>query len=1538
MKSSSVKKPTIAVMTVVMLALAAVTLRPLHGQPATAPAEVAPAKELAPAPGKFSPVGPSFGDITTKRQRSYFFQPIPHYFKIRDFSLPEVDGKPHWTSDTSSTFCTDGTTIGAAEAKGIGLTPECNNYTEALKAGNSPDAGILNDAGTLGPHQMIYAPNLYYPLCSIGLTGSPQTPTDIVRVGWDFTKLDGFTYAGCYGWFEPVAVPGVDQKSLTPDQAYLANSVSDYGQDSYDNVMPYLDSPWDILAGEPDPVNMAFEMDPITLGSEPKRVPISLTTGFFSNVSFAKLANSLAPFPAGPQPDAIKEILGSSGPDIAILKRADEGAGKIKGYVNFIRNQGLFGAPECIKQAFADNCGTCSDPYTNADFATNCYPCIDGSKNPVDATYDPTLNAMDTCPKKMNYSAADVSADLPLEATDDPVFIGTVPIKGFPINFEALGLGGFGYQLVVLNRGPVNCFALDQTKPSIRFRNPLTVAATGDIDDGPDADSTLGIHDSNGLKYFKSDGSSATIGVNTTDPGANSCGYLTFYDVKVDPATGDPKVEILKDKDNGEPVKIPVGFNPTSLGFGDYNFDGQVDIIVANTGSQSEGVLGSLSTVFCNNTSDTDFGAPDAPKNEYAYFKPFDCDWGMVVDDTPIDPAAGFKAGHPWWINANVFKGHMYDKNGADGIDDTALVKFVSKSFPVLPWDAAVTFVDSHASGKGQFGVFLNGIDKRYKESGFKYWTDVVFEPKAVDTGPIDGTPVKKLATGLSLYPLGITSNFAKIRNYDPGLLGLDALLDSFASIVYRGFELEFPIGSKLKMASSCPFLNIGFNNSHEACVLANPSEKATVTYEEEKNCDPAGGDPNCKCPDPANPPNCQYVIKTTKTMDVGRCTGVFAAAADKVICAETTTPTYEKNGNWGPHHLTTTMANLQTDRGMRGDGPIAFYSKFYKDFPTVEDPLSQLIIDLQLDFTPDLGVINGAPVKLAEHKVLADGTEGYTLPNDACKRQEFELTTVVGDTAGPGRDCDGKTGFGFAKSKLTVCAGPDPRTPHRCFQRHGADLYGAICCVMLEGPVADPAKQALLPALEAACPLKDPLACCAAQNLAAKQGKAHNPAVDWLDPAGPKVIDAVYDGPNADACKCEEKRANLMALMMGPPTPAFHTAFKEYTCCMNPADPLCAGPGPCDGIADPKLKDCCEKKVPIEECVGPCTGIADPALKKCCEDKIPLAECMPPPTLCAKFTPGTKEHDCCTKHGGLDDLSEIASLSADHECVPPHDPGEPSGACNDFFNASAGGDVNITINCSNLCCNNCSAKGVGSQAECYQNCVVNCGGDDCEAAADAGGPLPLHCNPACTKPDQPGCKPTIPEGGETPTLPEGACTAEAKNAGDIGPGGKVIGVGKDGSPVSFVVCYRPPEGATGIAQYKLTQIGGQKYGEVEGSPNPEYGALFSGAKAIASKAVTGAGKEDCFVVATPRLTTLVGEQDLTMEFDVAALALDGSTVHSAKCVTPALAQVQGGGEGCGCDMKAQGPADFANLMIGLSALIPLALMAGIRKRAAARK
>ena len=107
----------------------------------------------------------------------------------------------------------------------------------------------------------------------------------------------------------------------------------------------------------------------------------------------------------------------------------------------------------------------------------------------------------------------------------------------------------------------------------------------------------------------------------------------------------------------------------------------------------------------------------------------------------------------------------------------------------------------------------------------------------------------------------------------------------------------------------------------------------------------------------------------------------------------------------------------------------------------------------------------------------------------------------------------------------------------------------------------------------------------------------------------------------------------------------------------------------------------------------------------------------------------------------------------------------------------------------------------------------------------------------------------------------------------------------------------------------------------------------------VATKAVTGAEKEDCFVVATPRLTTLIGEQDLTMEFDVAALALDGSTIHSAKCVTPALAQVQGGGEsGCGCDMKAEGPADFANLVIGLAALIPLALMAGIRKRAVARK
>jgi hypothetical protein len=230
---------------------------------------------------------------------------------------------------------------------------------------------------------------------------------------------------------------------------------------------------------------------------------------------------------------------------------------------------------------------------------------------------------------------------------------------------------------------------------------------------------------------------------------------------------------------------------------------------------------------------------------------------------------------------------------------------------------------------------------------------------------------------------------------------------------------------------------------------------------------------------------------------------------------------------------------------------------------------------------------------------------------------------------------------------------------------------------------------------------------------------------------------------------------------------------------------------------------------------------------------------------------------------------------------------------------------------------------------------------DPCYAAYVAKEPPPPECpNPSCeTDPTLPEC-PTVPGGGETPkTLEEGTCTAEAKNTGDIGPDGKVIGVGPDGSPVSFVVCYRPPEGAAGIAQYKLTQIGGQKYGEVEGSPNPDYGALFSGAKAIATKPVTGVGKQDCFVVATPRLTTLIGEQDLTMEFDVAALALDGSTVHSAKCLTPAIAEVMGGGEsGCGCDMKAEGPADFANLVIALAALIPLGLLAGVRKRRATGK
>jgi hypothetical protein len=305
------------------------------------------------------------------------------------------------------------------------------------------------------------------------------------------------------------------------------------------------------------------------------------------------------------------------------------------------------------------------------------------------------------------------------------------------------------------------------------------------------------------------------------------------------------------------------------------------------------------------------------------------------------------------------------------------------------------------------------------------------------------------------------------------------------------------------------------------------------------------------------------------------------------------------------------------------------------------------------------------------------------------------------------------------------------------------------------------------------------------------------------------------------------------------------------------------------------------------------------------------------PPDLQDCCADGDLDHD-----GSIDTWLEAAAMFA---------------ACDDDCNIiiNVGGDF-INNGQMNLCCQ--VVKNSGTMGDVIQECSNT---NPCFTASVLGTEPPADCvNPSCeTDPSLPEC-PTVPGGGETPkTLEEGTCTAEAKNAGDIGPGGKVIGVGKDGSPVSFVVCYRPPEEATGIAQYKLTQIGGQKYGEVEGTPNPDYGALFSGAKSIATKAVTGVGNQDCFVVATPRLTTLIGEQDLTMEFDVAALALDGSTIHSAKCLTPALAQVQGGGEGgCGCDMKAESPADFANLLIGLAGLIPLALMAGMRKRVAIRK
>jgi hypothetical protein len=106
---------------------------------------------------------------------------------------------------------------------------------------------------------------------------------------------------------------------------------------------------------------------------------------------------------------------------------------------------------------------------------------------------------------------------------------------------------------------------------------------------------------------------------------------------------------------------------------------------------------------------------------------------------------------------------------------------------------------------------------------------------------------------------------------------------------------------------------------------------------------------------------------------------------------------------------------------------------------------------------------------------------------------------------------------------------------------------------------------------------------------------------------------------------------------------------------------------------------------------------------------------------------------------------------------------------------------------------------------------------------------------------------------------------------------------------------------------------------DVEGAPNPDYGKEVSTPKALVTKNMTAADVEYSQVGHGPVADgpCAVSSKQL-MEFDIVR-----NDKVAAHCSNEPFLQAKGSGS-CGCDMYAEGPADFANLLIGLAGLLPL--------------
>jgi len=1508
-----------------------------------------------------------------------FFQPVPIYTPFRTFDPPTApptgDLAKHWYSDVSRVWCSDSA---VQTASGNTVNERCNDYDTALHGTSTiPADADLPDSQILMPRQIAFAGWMYWPFCELGVKlGSDAETKDLASLGWSFDKY--YAYSGCYGSYEPVVAPYINQKGKTASQVMLANSSGDFRPDKADNVIPFL--PVDF-----DPVNLAFEMDRI----DTKYYPVSVTTGNFitptldlspttwtkslggdegATMIYAYLGKFLKFF-FDDVPGWILSMLGQVDKifdtnDVAILMRHEEGSETV-GYVSFIENRGMTKDAVCATKAIADKClavGTCTDPLVT--WTPDCSTCV---------TEQPVIDALNACQRTTNYDSA--SPELKLEGSSDPVFVGKYLVWAATLSTGTGGAHSKGSAfnklkplLVVGNRSPIDCFSLDHH--DIRFRNPALKAADGSLKD-KNGDGTVDIYDSEGIAYYPYDGSTGNFSPvrvikpkdTFKDVGAERCSYLTFYNTYKDDSGF--HADAMKAKD-GHVIKIPVGFNVASMDSGDFNGDGIPDVIVANVGSEAEHIAGSFSVVQCHDDDDP------AATGDVSFLN---CKNGVTVRDYPIGPdvmgsdGTALKSRHPWTVVSKGFVAHYRDIDNSGSLTDgDEIIHYGDNGPPVLPKDGAATFIDSHEVDRGDFLVLFNDVNETVnkKAPDYRFWNDLKFTYRPVPTDELYGaTPsaslVPRLSKDYSLYPLAIAAAPFNNALYHTAVSGVDAWMINMVGEMLQGFQWE----ANDSFQTPCETLMVGMNNSHRACgyPFRPEGQKANVVLGKDGNGDPI-----------------IYALRAcSETLVTPASSGISGGKVkpgvrDK-LCPDTTTPiynagdapkapSYNNDGNWGAVYMDVSWINDATERnGRPSDGGMA-----YQQLDAMKAVTT--VIDMQKDFTFDLGVVNGHPTKLHETKVLEDGRASYSLPNDSCKRDQSEVTAIIHKTTGRGDPvCISSTTAGVptggaASPKTCWDAGKDAGMPHRCAQRHGSGsvddglglqyLRGnkaTACCLILDHPEVLPAgtyKGDSVPATS--CP-EDPMRCCIMQMPATV-------SLADLDSAVPTVTNAVYNGASAKSCSClakfdAMKKAEEDAKVDPSLIAEWSAAVYDYSCCIDPTASHCKSlpppPGLCEGIADPDLKACCVAGKSFAECGKECTGIADPTLKKCCDDGKTFAECMPPPPPTKNPTCDSMPEpfkDCCKaadsigNHNNMLDMpssgvpgsaAELIAFYSQEACFPkndPHDPGDDhtnTETCSNtsIINIGAGATVTGDINVAQ-CCQVVTL--IGSTAKNIINSCSNGGkpGSDCSSLDFLSGDVPSYCNPNCANtPTDPSCQP--------PTKTEGLAPAACECA----PVDPKSMVGKDitsmmgpGKPTPFACQYHAPSTEGPLALTTASTLETTTEGDFT-TFNPAD-PTSSGKNMTFASLPTANG--DTSTVYAPLIKSWNEDPNYNKGMvHMKAVALDGTVLSAADCVPVAKLGVQGGGSsGCSIALGHDPKNAAAN---GLLAMILISLPYLLRRK-----